>query len=80
MIGNGYKIELTWDAEIVQSHAIKIRVDMTVSNPPHQRVFNILDSFAQILFNLACPSSDMIGHRYVREGSEIIVVNLRDYN
>jgi hypothetical protein len=73
-------ILLTRDAKIVQSHAMKVRVNMTVSNPPLERILNVLDWFAQIFINLTRPKSDMLGHRDIREGSKIIVVDLRDYN
>jgi hypothetical protein len=81
MTANGIQnILLTRDAEIVQSHAVKVGIDMTVSNPPLERILNILHWFAQILVNLAGPKSDMISHRDIREGGKIIIVNLRDYN
>jgi hypothetical protein len=41
---------------------MKVQIDMTVSNPPLERIFNILDWFVQILFNLARPKPDAIGH------------------
>ena len=56
-------ILFTRDAEIVQSHAIKVRVNMTVSNPPLQRILHVFDWFAQIFINLTCPKSDILGHR-----------------
>jgi hypothetical protein len=59
---------------------MKIRIDMTVSNPPLERILDVLGWLAQILINLACPKSDMISDRNIREGGETIVVNLRSYN
>jgi hypothetical protein len=41
---------------------MKVQIDMMVSNPPLERIFNILNWFAQILFNLTHPKPDMIGH------------------
>ena len=73
-------ILLTRNTKIVQSHAMKVRVNMTVSNPPLERILNILDWFSQIFVNLACPKSNMLGHRDIWEGSEIVVVNLQDHN
>jgi hypothetical protein len=52
----------TGDAEIVQTHAMKIRIDVTVSDPPLERILNILKWFAQIFFNLARSRSDMVSH------------------
>ena len=55
-------ILFTRNAEIVQIHAIKVRVNMTVSNPPLQRILNVFNWFAQIFINLTCLKSDILGH------------------
>ena len=49
---------------------MKAWIDMTVSNPPLERIFNIFNWFAQILLNLACLKSNMIGHRDIGEGQQ----------
>ena len=59
---------------------MKVWIDMMVSNPPLERILDIFDWFAQILLNLACPKSNMIGHRDIGEGSKIVIVGLRNYD
>ena len=53
---------------------------MTVSNPPLERILNILNWFVQIFFNLTGPKSNMVSHQDIWEGGEIVIVNLQDYN
>ena len=55
-------ILFTRDAEIVQSHAIKVQVNMMDSNLPLQRILKFFDWFVQIFINLTCPKSNIIGH------------------
>ena len=55
-------ISLTRDAKIVQSHAMKVWVNMTVSYPPLERILNVLNWFVQIFINLTHPISNMPGH------------------
>jgi hypothetical protein len=59
---------------------MKIQIDMTVSNPPLERILDVLGWLVQILINLARPKSDMISDQNIQEGGETIVVNLRSYN
>ena len=47
---------------MVQSHVVKVQIDMTVSNPPLERILNIFDWFMQILANLAGLKSNMVSH------------------
>ena len=65
---------------MVQSHVVKVQIDMTVSNPPLERILNIFNQFTQILINLTGPKSNMVSHQDIQEGGKIVVVNLRDYN
>jgi hypothetical protein len=67
---NPISILLTRDAKIVQSHAIKVQVNMMVSNPPSERIPTGLHSSSEI---------QHIGHWDIWEGRKFIIVNLWDY-
>ena len=36
-------------AEVVKGHAMKVRIDMTVGNPPFYRILDIFHWFAKVL-------------------------------
>jgi hypothetical protein len=36
-------------AEVVKGHAIKVRIDVMVGNPPFHRFLDVLDWFAKVL-------------------------------
>jgi hypothetical protein len=74
MIRNEHNKLLARDAEVIQRHTIKVRIDVTVSHPPLERILHVLDWFAEIRVNLACPRSNGFGYRNIREGSKIVVV------
>ena len=43
---------LTGYAEVVKGHAMKVRIDMTVGNPPFHRFLDIFDWFVKVLSEL----------------------------
>lgn len=53
---------------------MQLRINMTVSNPPLKRVFDVLDWLAQVLVKLTCLRSNALGYRYVCKGVEVIIV------
>ena len=55
---------------------MKIWIDVAVSDPPLKRFLDVLYRFLQIVFKLASPRTDVICHRDVRKGGEVIVVSL----
>jgi hypothetical protein len=73
---------LTRNAKVIQSHPMKVGVDMTVCNPPLERVFDMLCWFAKIFFKFTSWESSVLRHRDVGKRREIIdsilVINLRD--
>jgi hypothetical protein len=74
MIGNEYVRKHTWDAKIIQCHPMKVRVNVTVRDPPLERLLDILNWFAKIFLNLASPRSGVPSHRDVCKGSKVIIV------
>lgn len=82
MIGNEHVRKDTWDAKIIQCHPMKVWVNMTVRNPPLERLLDVLNWFAKILLDLASPRSDMPSYRDICKGSKvvIVIVNLQDTN
>ena len=53
---------------------MKVRINVTVSNPPLEGLLNVLDWFSKILLQLASPRSNVIGHQDVCEGHKAIIV------
>ena len=43
---------LTRYAEVVNGHAMKVRIDVTVGNPPFHTFLDVLDRFAKVLSEL----------------------------
>jgi len=75
-----YKINLnllTGYAEVVKGHAMKVRIYVTIGNPPFHGLLDVFDWFAKIFSELARPRSNLFGDRDISKGREIIVVDLQ---
>jgi hypothetical protein len=53
---------------------MKVWINVTVGDPPLEWLFDILDWLSKELLKLASPRPDVVGHRDVGEGGEVVVV------
>jgi hypothetical protein len=64
---------LTWYAEVIQCHAIKVLIGVTPGNPQFKRVLDILNWFPKVLSQLAGTRPNLISHRDVGKGCKVVV-------
>ena len=71
---------LTRYAEVIQCHVINVWIGVTAGNPPFKRVLDILDWFPKVLSQLAGTRPNLISHRDVGKGCEVVVAVSRKTN